>query len=445
MQPRNMFDSQWENNANDFIPLSTRMRPQSFDDFLGQQHIIGENKVLRRTIEIGEIPSIILWGPPGSGKTTLANLIAKHTKSQFISISAVTSGVPEVRKLIGHAQVIKREQNCKTILFIDEIHRFNKAQQHVILPHIENGTITLIGATTENPSFEIISPLLSRTRVFTLESLTLPDLRNLIFNALNDHINGLSHLNVQIEEKAIEFLINMANGDARIILNALELSSIGTKPDKDGVRTVTLETMEQAFQTKTLNYDRDGSQHYDTISAFIKSIRGSDPDASIYWLARMIESGEDPRFIARRLIILASEDIGLAEPSALSLAIATQQTIQIIGMPEAKIALAQATIFMATCPKSNSAYNAIQKATYDIQNMSLEPVPVHLRNAVTPLDRQLRHGELYKYPHDYNDHYVAQEYLPNKLRNKRYYEPSNQGKESDIRGRIQNWRKEMEA
>jgi len=250
---------------------------------------------------------------------------------------------------------------------------------------------------------------------------------------------------VQIEEEAIEFLINMSNGDARIILNALEISSISTMPGKDGIRMLALKTVEEALQERTLYYDRAGSQHYDTISAFIKSIRGSDPDAAIYWLARMIESGEDPRFIARRLIILASEDIGLAEPSALSLAVATQQTIQTIGMPEGKIALAQATIFMATSPKSNSAYNALQKATYDIRNMSPEPVPIHLRNAVTQLDSQMRHGESYKYPHDYNDHYVTQNYLPTKLRNKRYYEPSDQGKESDIRGRIRNWRHETEA
>ena len=335
MQSKNMFDSQWRDNENNFIPLSTRMRPQSFDEFVGQQHIIGKDKVLRRTIENGEVPSIILWGPPGSGKTTLAHLIAQYTQSQFVSISAVTSGVSEVRKLIGHAQIIRRQQNYRTILFIDEIHRFNKSQQHVILPHIEDGTITLIGATTENPSFEVISPLLSRTRVFKLNSLTIEDLRNLVSNALSNHEQGLAHLNVQIEKEAIEFLVKMTNGDARIILNALEIASKVTNPDKDQIRKVSLTTLEQTLQSRTLHYDKDGSEHYDTISAFIKSIRGSNPDASIYWLARMIESGEDPRFIARRLIILASEDIGLAEPSALSLAIATQQAVQIIGLPAA--------------------------------------------------------------------------------------------------------------
>ena len=426
-----MFDSQWRDNENNFMPLSTRMRPQSFDEFVGQQHIIGKDKVLRRTIENGEVPSIILWGPPGSGKTTLAHLIAKYTQSQFVSISAVTSGVSEVRKLIDHAQIIRRQQNYRTILFIDEIHRFNKSQQHVILPHIEDGTITLIGATTENPSFEVISPLLSRTRVFKLNSLTIEDLRNLVSNALGNHEQGLAHLNVQIEKEAIEFLVKMTNGDARIILNALEIASKVTNPDKDQIRKVSLTTLEETLQSRTLHYDKDGSEHYDTISAFIKSIRGSNPDAAIYWLARMIESGEDPRFIARRLIILASEDIGLAEPSALSLAIATQQAVQIIGLPEAKIVLAQATLFMATSPKSNSAYKAIQEATHDVQNMELEPVPLHLRNAITRLDQQMKHGESYKYPHDYNNH-VAQDYLPNKLRNKSYYKPSGQGRESDI-------------
>ena len=353
--------------------------------------------MLRRSIEADRLPSIILWGPPGTGKTTLASLIAGVTKSHFSAVSAVASGVADLRKITGEARDRLGMHGQRTILFVDEIHRFNKAQQDVILPYVEDGTVVLIGATTENPSFEVVSPLLSRSRVFALKPLSQEQIEEIVRRAMADSQHGLGSFNVELGEEAMASLVTLSNSDARTALNALELAVSATGPDSQGVRHVTPATVEDAMQRKAILYDKAGDQHYDTISAFIKSVRGSDPDASIYWLARMIEAGEDPMFIARRLVILASEDIGMADPQALPVAVAAQQAVHFVGMPEGRIPLAEATVYLATAPKSNSAYKAIDEALGDVKKTVNEPVPMHLRNAVTGLMRGMGYGEDYKY------------------------------------------------
>ena len=434
-----LFESQRKKVMGREAPLAARMRPRNFDEFVGQEHIVGPGRVLRLSIEADRIPSMILWGPPGSGKTTLAHLIANVTQAYFDPVSAVTAGVADLRKIIEAARERRGMYGRLTLLFVDEIHRFNKAQQDVILPHVEEGVVTFIGATTENPSFEVVAPLLSRCRVFTLKALTDEDVAGIVQRALVDDAGGLGPLRVQVAEDAMRHLIAITNGDARSALNALELAASATLPDPSGARRVTLETMEDALQQGSVLYDKAGDHHYDTISAFIKSVRGSDPDAAIYWLSRMIEAGEAPMFIARRLVILAAEDIGMADPQGLPVAVAAQQAVHFIGMPEGAIPLAEATVYLATAPKSNSAYAALNLAREDARRTRNDPVPLHLRNAVTPLMREQGYGNGYKYAHDYPGHFAAMENLPASLRDRRYYQPSDQGYEKTVAIRLMEW------
>ena len=368
-----LFENSARQQLDRHAPLAARMRPRSFDEFIGQEHIVGADTVLRRSIEADRIPSIILWGPPGTGKTTLANLIANVTQSHFSAVSAVGSGVADLRAIVREARDRLGMERRRTILFIDEIHRFNKAQQDVILPHVEDGTVILIGATTENPSFEVNSPLLSRSRVFVLKVLAAEQIEQIIFKAISDAETGLAELRPELDEDAMEALVLFSNGDARIALNTLELSVQSTRPDDNGIRKVSAKTVEDAAQRRSQVYDKSGDQHYDTISAFIKSLRGSDPDAAMYYLARMIDAGEDPLFIARRLVILAAEDVGMADPQALSVAVAAQQAVHFIGMPEGQIPLAEATVYLATAPKSNASYMALNRALQDVETSRNDP------------------------------------------------------------------------
>ena len=420
-------------------PLATRMRPRTFDELVGQEHLVGPGRALRRSIEADRIPSMVLWGPPGTGKTTLARLIASVSRGHFSPVSAVGSGVAELRSVVKEAGDRLGMHRQRTILFIDEIHRFNKAQQDVILPHVENGTVILIGATTENPSFEVNSPLLSRSRVFRLNALTEEQLADLLVRAASDPERGLGEIRVDVEPEALRALAALSGGDARIALNALELAAGATEPSEDGRRRVAVATVEDAMQQRSLLYDRAGDQHYDTISAFIKSLRGSDPNAAIYWLARMIEAGEDPLFIARRLVVLAAEDVGLADPQALQVAVAAQQAVHFLGMPEGRIPLAEATVYLATAPKSNAAYAAIDAALEDARATGNDPVPMHLRNAVTGLMRDMGYGKGYKYSHDYEDHFAPMRNLPERLQGRRYYTPTDQGYEAEVASRLAKW------
>ncbi|MDP2931895.1 MAG: replication-associated recombination protein A [Chloroflexota bacterium] len=419
--------------------MAARMRPRNFAEFVGQAHLVGEGRVLRKSIEADQIPSMVFWGPPGSGKTTLAFVIAAVSKSHFSPVSAVSAGVADLRRVIEEARERRRLQSQRTILFIDEIHRFNKAQQDAVLPYVEDGTITLIGATTENPSFEVVSPLLSRSRVYTLNALTDADIRSIVERALADKERGLGNMNIELEPQALEHLVTMANGDARVALNALETAALATAPDSEGKRLINLATIEDALQQRALLYDRAGDQHYDTISALHKSLRGSDPDAALYWLARMLEAGEDPLYVARRLIRFASEDIGMADPQALVVAMAAQQAVHFVGMPEGNLALAEATVYLATAPKSNSLYQAYAKALEDIKGKTDEQVPLHLRNPVTPLMKEMGYGKDYKYAHDYPGHFAEQQNLPKSLKGKRYYTPSDQGFEKQVMTRLKAW------
>lgn len=429
----NLFLNESEMKVSDSIPLAERMRPQDLDKFAGQIHLIGPGKPIRIMIEKSEPASMILWGPPGVGKTTLALLIAKLVKSEFIQLSAVSSGVKDVRDAITKAEFNLKQKNKKTILFIDEIHRFNKAQQDSLLQSSEKGTIILIGATTENPSFEVISPLLSRSRVFILEELSKEDFLKIIDNTLvNDVV--LNKLKIKIEDK--DFLIGLSNGDARRLLNGLELAVNLTKPGNEGIINLTNEIFKEAFQTNYIKYDKNQEEHYNIISAFIKSIRGSDPDAAVYWLARMLKGGEDPKFIARRMIVLASEDIGNAEPFALTLAASAFTAIDYIGMPEATLVLSQAATFLAACPKSNASYIAVSKAKEDVNNLPAYDVPLHLRNAPTKLMKDLNYGSGYKYAHDFKNNFIEQQYLPDELKDKIYYSPSGNGEEKNLKERL---------
>ena len=414
------------------------MRPRDFSDFIGQEHVIGENTPLRQSLEVGGIPSFILWGPPGTGKTSLANIVAKSSGYHFQMLSAVTVGVSELRASIKQARERLGMESQRTILFIDEIHRFNKSQQDVILPHVEDGTVVLIGATTENPSFEVISPLLSRCRVYTLRELNESNILRILKRAISDGERGLGIHESVIDDSALMLISKVSSGDARWALNTLELAVDSLSGQKISEK-ITRDTVKKIVQDKSLRYDKGGDNHYDTISAFIKSIRASDPDSSVYWLARMLRAGEDPNFIARRLVISASEDIGLADPRALTVAVAAQQAVHFIGMPEGRIPLSQATLYLACAPKSNSAYKAINEAMREVSNSGDRQVPLHLRNAVTKLMEESGYGENYIYPHDYEGHFKISNNLPDELSGSRFYEPSDLGYEKFISDRLQEW------
>src|SRR4030081_749064 len=418
-------------NLND-EPLASRMRPRTLDEIVGQEHLLAPDKVLRRSIEADTMSSIILWGPPGSGKTTLAEVIARVTHMHFVRLSAVSAGVADLRKVVEDARKLRQFSRQRTILFIDEIHRFNKAQQDAVLPHVERGVVTLIGATTENPSFEVNAALLSRVRAFTLRALGDAEIELIVRRALDDAERGLGGRGLSIEETALRHLVERANGDARAALNSLELAADAV--EAAGSNVIALALIEDAVQQRALLYDKGGDSHYDTISAFIKSVRGSDPDAAVYWLARMLESGEDLMFVARRLVILAGEDVGLADPNALPIAVAAQQAAHFVGMPEAMFPLPEATLYLATAPKSNSVGRAYSAAIQAVNETRNDPVPLHLRNAVTGLMRGMGYGRDYRYSHDYADEdreRWTQRYLPDNLQDRRFYEPGAQGFEAD--------------
>jgi putative ATPase len=414
------------------------MRPRSLAELVGQDHILGEGKLLRRLIEADHVPSILLWGPPGSGKTTLARLVAQKTGAVFVAFSAVLGGVAEIRQIVREAEERRDHHRRRTILFIDEIHRFNKAQQDALLPHVERGTLTLIGATTENPSFEVIAPLLSRCKVFALRALEEEEIRVLLERALADPDRGLGSKGVTAEPAALEVIAAAAFGDARRALNTLEAASDFVR--SRGATVLDVAVAEEALQQKTLRYDRAGEEHHNVVSAFIKSLRGSDPDAAVYYLARMLEAGEDPRFVVRRMVIFAAEDVGNANPQGLVVAVAAMHAVELVGMPEGFLPMSQAAIYLATSPKSNSALTAYAAALEDVKAHGALPVPMHLRNAPTKLMREMGYGAGYQYPHNFDGHYVVEEYLPEALRGRRYYRPSDSGIEAEIRERLERWR-----
>jgi putative ATPase len=405
------------------VPLATRMRPRTFDELVGQRHLFGPGKALSSLLEGGHLPSLILWGPAGTGKTTIAYLLAQAVGAEMEQLSAVASGVADARKVMERA----RGGMLKTVLFVDEVHRWSKAQQDVLLPVVEDGTITLIGATTENPYFSLVSPLLSRCLLLRLEPLSADDIREIVHGAMEDSERGLGATNVKVTDDAIDHLVEIAGGDARVALTGLEAAVLATQSAGEDV--VTLDRAADAVQKKAIVYDRQGDAHYDVISAYIKSVRGSDVDASLFWLARMIEAGEDARYIARRMVVHASEDIGMADPRALLIANAAAHAVEYVGLPEAAINLAHATIYLARAPKSNSVISALGRATEDAR--SSDPVPLHLRDAHYPAAKRLGHGKGYKYPHDYPGHAVEQEYRPQRYEGRRYYEPSGEGEEKD--------------
>ncbi len=448
------------------MPLAARMRPRMLDEFVGQEHIVGPGTWLRTAIENDQLSSVIFYGPAGTGKSTLARIVAHHTKAKFEPYSAVTSGVADIRRVTKQARERIKATGQKTILFVDEIHRFNKAQQDAFLPFVEDGTITLIGSTTENPFFEINAPLVSRSRIFVFEPLTPEHVGTIVDCALADEERGLGRgaspyaHTFELAPEAREHIVNLANGDARAALNALEASAQlaasrpkSPKPPKateergrlePAVPVITVEIVEDAAQQRVLKYDKGGDTHYDVISAYIKSLRGGDPDAALYWLARMIAAGEDPRFIARRLVIQAAEDVGNADPMALVIATAAAHAVEYVGLPEAQIPLAQATAYVAAAPKSNASYLGIARAMEDVRNRVVPLVPKHLRDTNYPGAKQFGHGEGYKYPHDHPNHYVPQEYLPKGTKSRRYYEPTEQGYEKKIKARMEEWERKSE-
>ena len=428
----------------EFVPLADRIRPDRLEDFIGQEHLLGPGRFLRSLVERDQLQSLILWGPPGTGKTTLANIIARSTRSYFLAFSAVLSGVKEIRQVIQEAEE-QKSRGRRTILFVDEIHRFNKAQQDAFLPHVERGVIVLIGATTENPSFEVNSALLSRCKVLTLRGLTAEEIGSILIRALKDEEKGLGKLKAEVTPEALKHFTEMAHGDARVALNALEIAILTTAPGPDGQRIISLPIAEEAMQRKALLYDKEGEEHYNVISAFHKSLRGSDPDAALYWLARMIEAGEDPLYVARRMVRFASEDIGLADPQALSIALLSMQAFHFIGLPEGELALAEAAVYLATAPKSNAVYVAYEKARRDVKEKGALPVPLHIRNAPTQLMEQLGYGEGYKYAHDYAGGIVQQEYFPKELGARSYYHPTDRGVEKIISQRLEAWRKKIKS
>jgi len=424
-----LFDAAFE-EQDAIRPLAIRMSPRTLEEYVGQEHLLGPGKLLRRLLESGRIVSLILYGPPGTGKTAFARLVARRTKGRLVPFNAVTSGVPELRKILAEADDQKKLYQKATILFMDEIHHFNKSQQDALLPHLEQGTILLVGATTQNPFFALNRALISRSRVCELRPLEERHLQVLLDRALQDKERGLGDHKVELTADARAHLLQAANGDARTLLNALEVGVLTTPPDAEGVVHFDLGVSQDSVQKKAVVYDRDGDGHYDTISAFIKSVRGSDPDAALYWLAKMIYAGEDPRFISRRLVILASEDIGNADPQGLLVAVAAQQALEFIGMPEGRITLAQATVYLACAPKSNASYMGLEKALEDVKNETVQEVPLHLKDAHYPGAKTLGRGEGYQYAHEGTDHYVKQEYAP---RVGPYYLPTTLGYEAKIK------------
>jgi putative ATPase len=441
MKNLDLFNEDGAGIIKDSAPLAERMRPQTISEYIGQQHLLKEGSLLKRAIEEDKLFSMIFWGPPGSGKTTLARILANETKSKFVSFSAVLSGVKEIRAVIDEARELLERKKVKMILFVDEIHRFNKAQQDAFLPHVESGLITLIGATTENPSFEVIAPLLSRTRVLVLRPFSEDDLLAILQSALKDEQRGYGKISLKIEPDVLRYIVNLADGDARSAMNNLEaiVSMVQNLPaDK---RVIALKFAQDALLKKSLLYDKDGEEHYNLISALHKSLRGSDPDAALYWLGRMITAGEDPLYIARRMVRFASEDIGNADPQALVVAMAAQQAFHFIGLPEGELALAQAAVYLATAPKSNSLYAGYGKVKEVINTKGYLPVPLHIRNAPTKLMKELDYGKDYKYAHDYADAYVSQEYLPEEIKGQIFYQPRETGFEKTIKERMNYWRK----
>ena len=427
----NLFEDEQKTIPDSNAPLAYRMCPGTIDEYTGQEHILGKGKLLRRAIEADRITSLILYGPPGTGKTALARVIAAKTKSHFEWLNAATAGLDDLRKVINGAKT-RKAKGIRTILFLDEIHRFNKLQQDALLPDVEEGNIILIAATVENPFFYVNSALLSRSQVFELKPLTEENILSLLNNAIHDKERGLGNLNIYADEDALKHIAKMSDGDARKALSALEIAVLTTLPDGNGIIKINMQTAEESIQKKVIVYDKKGDQHYDTISAFIKSMRGSDPDAAVYYLAKMLYAGEDPRFIARRIVICASEDVGDADPMALVIATSALRAVEFIGMPEARIPLAQATIYIANAPKSNACYKAIEAAMEDIENEQTMEVPEHLKDSHYPGAKKLGHGKGYKYPHDYGG-YVEQEYMPQK---KKYYEPKEIGEEKKIAERL---------
>jgi putative ATPase len=427
----------FHNNTSEASPLADRVRPVELSEFVGQQHLVGKGKALRKSIEDGKIPSMILWGPPGSGKTTLAFLVAKYTNAHFINFSAVLSGVKEIRAVVEDAKMKRAFKGQQVILFVDEFHRFNKLQQDAFLPHVEDGTLILIGATTENPSFEINSALLSRVKIYVLKRLSNEEIKRVIDHALSSDKGLANH--AALTEDALDFIVAIADGDARIALNILEIA-YNVVPSKNKKKKITLKVAEDVAQKKTLLYDKKQEEHYNLISALHKSIRGSDPDASLYYLARMLESGEDPLYIARRLVRMAVEDIGLADPFALTLAVSAKEAVHFVGMPECNLALAEATVYLATSPKSNAVYEAYEKAKGDVYRIPGAEIPFRIRNAPTRFMKEIGYGKDYHYAHNFPEAFVPETFLPDALEGTVYYHPQNRGRESKIKERLQQWR-----
>ena len=438
MEQMTLFDNEIRNIS---VPLASRVRPKELEQFVGQQHLIGPGKILRRMIETDQVTSMIFWGPPGVGKTTLAGIIAEKTKANFINFSAVTSGIKEIKDVMQQAENSRR-MGMKTILFVDEIHRFNKGQQDYLLPFVEDGTLILIGATTENPYFEVNSALISRSIVFELQPLSKEDIKTLIKRAVYDRERGMGAYEAEIDEEALEFLAELSGGDARHALNAVELGVMTTNRSEDGKIHLTLEVAQECIQRRVLRYDKTGDNHYDTISAFIKSMRGSDPDAAVYYLARMLYAGEDVTFIARRIMICAAEDVGNADPMALNVAVSASLAVERVGMPEAQIILSQAATYVACAPKSNASCEAVFAAMDTVKKSGNLPIPAHLQDAHYKGAAKLGHGTGYKYAHDYKNHYVQQQYLPDALEQAEFYKPTDNGYEADIRNHLKRIKEE---